>query len=540
MRTWKYIGLALALVLINIPVQYLYFRVDMTDDHRYSLSEPTKTLLRELEEPVEVELLLDGKMNASFLRLREATMQLVEEMGEYGEVKLVKAEQYNLPATVIHERAKDGQTVQTQLYPYAVVRYGKKGSKDSRSQVVPLLVNERGRSGEENINRSIEQLEFTFAETVSSLKRPDKQWVAFLEGHGELPEENVLDVEMQLAHYYQVNRGTLTGDDKDLDGNTVLIIADPQEPFSERDKYQIDQYIMRGGHVLWLLNGVRFSEDFLETEGTTPIIPLDLHLQDLLFRYGARIEPALVQDMQCLPIPVDVSTDPSQPNFQPLPWTYAPLLLTSNASPVTAGLGQVSATFCSPVSAVGEDEAIRKEVLIATSTRSALTPTPAEVDLSNLNPNPERFVYQYVPVGVLLEGVFPSLYAHQMTPDGLDNVQPKRAQSEPTRQIVIGAGSVIRNELQQGQPLPCGYDRYTQQQFSNRDLIVNSVLYLTDEAGLIPLRQKTLTLRLLNGDKARANRTLIQLTTTLLPLLMLALVALIYNPLRKLKYQQPI
>jgi len=527
---WNIVAVFLLLAGVNLLVQPLRFRLDLTDDKRYTLSEPTKELLARLDQPLEVEILLDGKMNSSFVRLREAAVRTVEEMGEYAEVKRLQADEYDLPATVIHERAKDGQTVQTRLYPYAVVRYG------DNAQVVPLLINERGKSGEENINRSIERLEFAFAETVSALTRPDKQKIAFLEGHGELKEENVLDVEMQLANMFQVDRGTLTGEDGQLDDYTAVIIADPQEAFSEQDKYLLDQYIMRGGRVFWLLNGVRFSGDYLATEGKTPVIPLDLGLQDLLFRYGVRVEPALVQDMQCLPIPVDVSEDPSTPNFQPLPWTYAPLLLTSEVSPVTAGLGQLSASFCSPVSAVGGNDSIRKEVLMATSTRSALTATPAEVDLSDLNPDPKTFVYQYLPVGVALEGSFPSLFAHRMAPEGLTNLQPKRAASERTKQIVVGSGSVIRNELQQGQPLPCGFDRYTQMQFANRDFIVNCLLYLTDDEGLIQLRRKTLTLRLLNDAQARAHRTRIQALTTLLPLALLGLVAAIYIPLRKQKY----
>ena len=528
---WKIAAVVVVLVGVNLLVRPLRFRIDMTDDQRYSLSEPTKQLLRSLEAPLEVEILLEGKkMNPSFKNLHEATVRTVDMMGEYAKVKRLKAKEYDLPATVIHERAKDGQTVQTRLYPYAVVRYGEK------AQVVSLLVNERGRSGEENVNHSIEQLEFAFAEAISTLKRPDKQKVAFLEGHGELPEENVVDVEMQLAHMYQVDRGTLTGEDGMLDDYAAVIVADPQVPFSDADKYLLDQYVMRGGRVLWLLDGVRFSDDYLQTEGMTPAIPLDLGLQDLLFRYGVRVEPALVQDMQCLPIPVDVSEDPSMPNFQPLPWTYAPLLLSSEESTISRGLGQVSAMFCSPISAVGGNDAIRKAVLLTTSTHSALTATPAKVDLSDLNPDAETFRYRYLPVAVALEGVFPSLFAHQMAPEGVSNLQEKRPSSECTKQIVIGTGSVIRNEYQQGQPLPCGFDRYTQMQFANRDFIVNSVLYLTDEEALIPLRQKSVTLRLLNDQNARENRLMIQLLTTLLPLLLLGLVAAIYIPIRKHKF----
>lgn len=506
----------------------------MTDDHRYSLSAPTKQLLQSLDKPLEVSLLLDGPMNASFVRLSEATERLVEEMDEYGDIvrpaSMPEPERLGLSPMVIHERAKDGQTVQTRLYPYAVLRY------NGRTSVVSLLVNERGRSGEENINRSIEQLEFAFAQSIATLRRTEVTRIAFLEGHGELPEQNVMDVEKELSRFFQVDRGTLTSADNELDAYAAVIIADPQEPFSEQDKYILDQYIMHGGRVLWAVNGVRFSGDYLATEGATPVIPQDLHLGDMLFRYGVRIEPALVQDLQCLPIPVDVSDDPLTPNFQPLPWTYAPLLLTAQSSPVTAKLGQVSATFCSPVSMVGGEDSIRKTVLLATSTRSALTPTPAEVELSDMHPDMSRFVYQYVPVAVQISGVFPSLFAHQMVPEKVQTTRSKRSQSEPTGQIVIGSGAIIRNEWQQGQPLPCGFDRYTQMQFANRDFIVNCVLALTNDEALIALRQKSVTLRLLNNDKAQADKPLIQATTTLLPLLLLALVAAVYIPLRKHQY----
>ncbi len=546
---WNIVLIVVVLAAFSLLAQQLRLRFDLTDDHRYSLSEPTKELLRSLDSPLEVQLLLNGKMNPSFVNLRHATDQLVKTMGLYGKVKTPSAlktkqatteaadqlaEELHLTPVIIHERARDGQTVQTRLYPYAVLQY------NGRRTVVPLLVNERGKSGEENINRSIEQLEFAFAEAISRLKRTDIPKIVFLEGHGELEERNVLDVEQQLATFFQVDRGSLTGEDGQLDPYAAVIIADPQNVFSERDKYLLDQYVMRGGRVLWLLNGVRFSDDYLATEGMTPVIPQDLGLQDMLFRYGVRIEPALLQDLQCLPIPVDVSEDPNAPNFQPLPWTYAPLLLTSDASPITAKLGQVTATFCSPISAVGEDSLIRREVLLATSNHSALTATPAKVDLSDLNPDTERFVHRFVPVAVALDGSFPSLYAHQMIPDGVVAPHDKQTRSTATHQVVVSAGSVIRNEWQQGQPLPCGFDRYTQMQFANRDFIVNSVLYLTDDEGLIPLRMKTMPLRLINDKTARDNRLLIQLLTTALPLVLLALVAAVYLPLRKHQYTYPI
>lgn len=533
---------------LNLLARCYVCRWDLTEDKRYTLSAETRSLVSQLDDEVEVTLLLGGKLNASFLQLQSATCDMLAELSAYGPIRATEVQVDALPdgsplkavasrlhPTVIHERADGGQTVQTLIYPYAVVHRG--GNKPATA-IVPLLQNTRGVSGQENINRSIEQLEFAFAEALCTISRGEKEAVAFLEGHGELPEANVQDLEDQLSRYFAVYRGQLTDDATMLDAYKVLIIADPQLPFSDRDKYLLDQYVMHGGRILWALNGARFSQDYLASDGTTPVIAADLGLNDLLFRHGIRVEPVLLQDQQCLPIPVNVSEDESQPNFQPLPWTYAPLLLTADASPITTGLGPVSSSFCSVVSAVGEDEKLRHEVLLASSDHSALTGVPAEVNLSDLNPDPSRFVYQYLPVAMLVEGVFPSLYAHRATPDGLQHVRELRKESERTAQIVVASGSVLRNEVQQGQPLPLGFDRYTGMQFANRDFAVNAVLYLSDDAGLMRLRRKSFTLRLLSDAAAREQRRTIQFITTISPLLVLALTALLVLLGRKKKYQR--
>ena len=266
---------------------------------------------------------------------------------------------------------------------------------------------------------------------------------------------------------------------------------------------------------------------------------LDLNLTDMLFRYGVRVNPTLLQDVQCLPVPVNVSSDPQQPNLQPVPWYYAPLLLTSQASPITRNIGQVSSMFASPVDVVGGEDGIRKEVLLATSTATRLIPTPAEVDLGDLNPDMSTFRYQYVPVAVALEGRFPSVFAHRMVPEGIELAAAGGAiggNSEVSRQVVVASGSVIRNEIQQGKALPAGYDRYSGMQFANRDFLVNAVLYLTDEQGLIPLRQKTIALRLLNDRRAHEQRTQMQLFSTITPVALLAFIGLIVFLIRRYKY----
>ena len=538
MKVWKGIVVLVALVVINLLMSYIVWRWDMTDDKRYSISAPTKALLQDLDAPLTITLLLDGEMNAGFLRLQKATQELVEELGVYaaGGYQLLGAPEQlttngygNLEPTVVHERTHKGQTAQTIIYPYAIVQY------HDRSQVVTLLKNQRGLSGEENLNHSIENLEFAFAEAIRSLTQDTIEKIAFLEGHGELDERDVYDLTQQLAQYYQIDRGTLGTVSGVLDDYKAVIIADPQMPFSETDKYILDQYIMQGGRILWVVNGVRFSDDYLASEGYTPIIALDLNINDMLFRYGVRINHALVQDLQCLPVPVDVSHDPNQPNWQPMPWTFAPLLLTSQVSPITRNVAQVTATMASAIDIVGEDDGIRKEVLLATSSASRLTSAPAKVDLS-MGSDSEGFNQAFVPVAVSLEGIFPSIYAHLLPPEEVTLTTPLLRESKPTRQIVVAAGSTIRNDWQQGQPLPLGYDRYTQMQFGNRDFMVNAVLHLTDDHGWLQLRQKEFTLRLINDQRARQTRIAAQVISIVIPLALLAIVGGAVLILRRKRY----
>ncbi len=537
MRVWKGIAIVAAVVLVNVLVHHFVVRWDMTNDRRYSIAPTTRALIQSLDAPLQVTILLDGELNAGFQRLQRATIEMVEELEAIGYWQLgieyrVSAEEVpkGLSPTVIHERTHKGQTAQTTVYPYALITY--KG----KTAVVELLRNNRGLSGEENLNHSIENLEFAFVEAIHSLARESVEKIAFLEGHGELSEAEVFDLSQALSHYYQIDRGTLGSETGVLDDYRAVIIADPQLPFSEKDKYILDQYLMQGGRILWVVNGVRFSEQTLSENGMTPVIPLELNISDMLFRYGVRINPALVQDLQCLPMPVDVSDNPQQPNWQPMPWTYAPLLLTSQASPITRNIMQVSATMASCIDFVGGEDGLQKTTLLATSSNSKLTGTPATVDLSLFNGTESEFQYAFVPVAASIEGVFPSLYAHLLPPEDLQLHAPLRKTSEPTKQIVVAAGSTIRNEWQQGQPLPLGYDRYTQTQFGNHDFMVNAVLYLTDDTGWMALRQKQITLRLLNDQRAREERITAQVVSIIMPLTILAIIGIAVIGIRKKRY----
>ena len=518
-------------------------RWDLTDDRHYSLSEATKTLLKQTDAPIEVTLLLDGDLNAGFTRLKKATEELMDEMSVYADLSLTLPsregtelqDSLGLRPIVIHEREQNGKTAQTTIYPYALISYKGRGA------VVTLLKNTRGLSGEENLNNSIEQLEYAFAEALHRLQQTELPRIAIIEGHDEPDERYVWDLEQTLSQYFYVDRGAIIIPEQGvdvhlLDGYKAIIIANPQTAFSDIERFIIDQYIMRGGTVLWVVNGVRFSNDVLQSDGFTPIIPLDLGITDMLFRYGIRINPALVQDLQCMTIPVNVSEDPQTPNLQPIPWTYAPLLLTSNSSPITRNTGQVMSTFVSPIDAVGGEDGIDKRVLLATSTATRVTATPGEVNLNDLQPDLDAFRYQYVPVAVSLEGTFNSAFAHRMMPDSIVSDEPIRKQSVATRQVVVGSGSIIMNEVERNQVLPMGYDRYNQIQFSNRDFIANVLLWLTDSEGLIQLREKTVALRLLNDKRAHDERARVQAISTISPIAILALLGGVIWIIRKRKY----
>ena len=548
MRHKTFVISLLIIAAIILLSQWLSFRVDMTADKRYSISQPTRQLLRNLEAPVDITLYLDGELNSGFLRLQNAVVNLADEFRQYAaegvELEIINPNSFaenemrdfyqsmyknGLSPTEVNERDRDGKLTKQTLYPFAKIHLA------DRSLFVPLLQNQRGKSGAENLNASIETLEYRFTDALRRLTPHQPVKIAFIEGHGELPEPYVYDAELAFSQYFQVDRGVIGNDASMLNEYKAIVIADPQTPFSEADKYIIDQYIMRGGRVMWLVDGVHISDDGLSKDGFTPAIPMDINLTDMLFRYGVRINPVLVQDQQCLSVPVNISSDASASDYQPMPFYYAPLLLTSFDSPVSKNVSQVMSSFVSTIDFVGEGAGQSREYLLATSNASRLINTPAKIDVTELDLESTLFQYAYVPVAVSIDGQFESLFAHRVKPDSVSDNRNKRTQGE-SRQIVIAGGSIIRNEVQKGEPLPMGYDRLSGMQFGNRDFIRNAMLWLTDDEGWIELRNKEITLRLLNNNAARNSRHRIQAVTIVAPLLFLALVGLCAFFIRKRRY----
>ena len=546
-----YFSCLIVLALISF---FFFFRIDLTSDKRYSISEQTKTLMRNTDAPLKVVVYLDGDLNPGFQRLKKSTAELLDELSVYSnqnieieyenpsladtpaqrEKKYAELQMRGLLPTAVYERDKEGKSIQKVIFPWIEITY------NGKKVQVCLLKNILGNSGEENLNISIENLEFEITDGIRRLVNRDVSKIAFLEGHGELAESETYDISKTLSKYFQIDRGIIANNATILDNYKVIIIAKPTKPFSESDKFIIDQYIMHGGRVLWLLDGVRVSKENLSIAGLSPAIELDLNLNDQLFRYGVRINPVLLQDVQCTSIPVNIAPANATPQFEPSPWYFAPLLLTSPEHPVTRNITQVRSEFCSGIDIVGDNKQVKSQLLLATSDNTHILAAPTTIDLSQkIKPNDKTyFNVEYVPVAVAMEGNFESDFANRMIPKGLTNTVPIRKLSLNTRQIVVADGGIIRNEtiLKDSTSVPLGFDRYMNQQFGNKDFILNAVLYLADNDGWMQLRSRTLKLRLLNKKITNDDKLTWQLVNVLLPLGFLLIFGIGYQVIRKRKY----
>ena len=545
----------LIVVLVLIFTRMLFFRIDLTEEGRFSLSDAAKGLVAEMREPLTVTLYLDGDLDANMLRLRRATEDMVRELGMYASESL-EVELYNpnnattdeeryaeyarleargLRGMSVTVRERGGKMSEQVIFPWAEVC----GSRDTMA--ICLMQPSAQKSGEVAVNNAIADLEYLFVDAIRVLNRREVRKVAFIEGHGELTEEYTYDASDALSRYFQVDRGVIGMDASVLDGYDAIIVAKPMNTYSESDKFIIDQYVMRGGRVLWLLDGAQMSNEMLSESGATPLVGLDLNLNDMLFRYGVRLTPTIVEDMQCAYMPVNVARSGEEPRFEPIPWFYMPLLQGSPYHPITKTLQAVKADFASGIEIVGDTVGVRKEVLLITSNASHVHMAPTEVDVMGaINVEPEKyFTTQYVPVAVALEGEFESIYKHRMAPAGVraGNVLNR---SEKTRMVVVADGDIIRNDIEQHREglmlVPLGYDRVTQQTHGNKDFIVNTMLYLTDDEGVMQLRNRRVDLRLLNRAVVESQRDMWGWINTLLPIALLAMFGVVFFWNRKRKY----
>lgn len=549
------IVLTLAILLVALSF-FFFFRIDLTSDNRYSISPLSKELMRNTNEPLSITLYLDGELNPGFQRLKKSTTELVDELdvftrksidfqivnpseassNEAREKKYAELAAQGMTPTAIYERDKEGKSIQKIIFPWVKIAY------KNKTVYVNLLKNIRGFSGEENLNISIENLEFEITDGIRRAMKTVVSKIAFIEGHGELNEAETYSISKALSRYFQIDRGILGTDAAILHPYKAIMIARPTTAFSEKDKFIIDQYIMQGGNVLWLIDGVRIARENLSTSGLSPAMELDVNLSDQLFKYGVRINANLLQDVQCAQIPVNIAPKGEKPQFEPSPWFFAPLLLTSYQHPITKNLTEVRSEFASSIEIVGENKDIRTALLLATSDNTHAIATPATIDLGAMpNPRDKNYFNQtYIPVAVLLEGKFRSNFENRLVPEGLSGIEQVRSNSLASKQIIIADGDIIRNETNgmasDSTTLPLGFDRFMNQQFGNRDFIQNAVLYLADDLRWLELRSRSLKLRLLNKRLVTDEKLFWQLFNVITPLILLIMAGVAYQILRKRRY----
>ena len=547
------------LVVANLLVSYLPGRLDLTEEGRFTLTEATEEVVENIQDPLLVEVLLEGEFPAGFQRLRSSVEELLRDLSdingrlEYtftdpndGDIAEVNKNRELLAKQGINPinfqvRDADGQSDRL-LYPYAVVTY-----RDQTSLVNLLENNIPGQSPEVALNNSVSLLEYKIANAIQKLQRRRKPLIAFTTGHGELTELQTRDLARTLSPYYDVariNLDTMGGFGPEQLG--ALLVAKPLLPFTEREKFIIDQYVMRGGRVIWMVEKLRVNLDSLRVRPGSFIPPdSDLNLDDLLFRYGFRVEPNLVLDAQSTRVPLVVGQVGNAPQFDLRPWPYHVLANPNPAHPITRALQPVNLFFASEIdTTVRTKTSIDNTVLLATTGNSTVRLSPVRVDLESARYDlkPDDFTGGPYPLAVLAEGVFPSLYENKLGSDfaaALAEIgQDFIAESAPTKMIVITDGDVAKNQIDPVRNAfkPLGLNPFDQYVFDNKDFLVNAIEYLFDTDGIVAARNREVKLRLLDAARARAEERYWQTLNVVAPLVLLALFGVAYNYLRRRRF----
>jgi len=549
------------LILMSI-INGLFFmipnaRFDFTSDKRYTLSDYTVNLLKSLDkkETLSIDVYLDGDLNYGFRRLQNATNDLLSDYNRYANgdivIKIINPYQLNegkvdiyesmqskgMSGIVLNEINREGKVSRKIIYPYAQINNGKD------TLTVPLLKNVAGNTAEENLNASIESLEFEFTDAIRLLNQKEEKSVAFIEGHEELSRTYVYDAEELLSKYYSVNRGEIGNQLNILDDFDAVIIAGPLTKYNDAEKYIIDQYIMSGGKVLWLIDGVYYSHQNLTDIGQSATMKNDINLDDILFSYGVRINPELIQDKQCVSTYLisdrNHQVSSLQPNY------YQPLLIPSPNHPVTKDIWDVKAGYASSIDIVNNSPDIEKNILLTSSANTHLLKVPdiIDFDIEKIQDLPNYFTQSYIPVAVSMEGNFKSVYENRPIPDEVNVGNNETINlSKATKMIVVSSSDIISNEIEgegeNSQVLPMGYDRVSGHQFGNRDFLINAVTWLTNDDELMVLRTRKQKMYILNKKSAYENRDKYAILNIGLPILFMFVVMGTTYMYRKKKYSK--
>jgi len=550
------------IIAVNIIGAYSFMRFDLTAEKRYSISETTRTILQNQDDYITIKIYLDGELPAEYKRLRNATKELLDEFRAYNKdvqyefinpaeseskkerLKLFKdlaqkgLSYFNIP---IENKDGWGQKI---IFPSALITYHDKS--------IPITLLESGRKvpTSSDLNNSIQNLELNFMSAIRKLTTDRVPTVVFSIGHGEADQAHTADIAMALSKSYNVgqilideNFAALTkrikmdsAESKLIPRYDLLIIAKPDSAFSDKDQFIIDQYLMHGGKIMWLIDKVQADMDSLRQHTSTIGMTKDLHIMEMLFSYGVRLNSNLILNRNAL------SIGTAEGSLRT--WDYFPIALPEKGSIITENLNAVKTKFVNSIDIVGS-ESIKKTVLLKTDNKSRIAPSPVLIDLIDIiyrGPNPALYNAPSQNIAVLLEGKFTSHYVYRpITPLISGNKMFDVIYESPeTKQIVISDGDIIQNQVMETanglRPLPLGYDRYTQKYFDNKKFILNSINYLLGDEIMIHLRNKEFKIRLLDKQKVANQRLQWQLINTALPVVFIILLGIIIGIIKKRKY----
>jgi ABC-2 type transport system permease protein len=544
---------AIAIIIaLNLLGSVYFTRFDLTSEKRYTLTRGTRELLRNLDEPVYFKVYLHGNLPAGFRRLSNQTREMLEEFRAYSDniqfefINPSKATQSEavqhtyrmlvesgLQPTQIQIRAEDA-TSQQVIFPGALVMSA------GREVPVNLLQDHLGLPSEAILNNSAQALEYNLANVIRQLSVSIKPTIGFIQGQGELSPIYLSDVAESLEDFYNVNLLRIEGDYRNLLPYRTLIIAKPEREFSEPDKFVLDQFIMHGGSLLWLLDPVVASMDSLHAPDFESLaMARSLNLEDMLFRYGVRLNANLLMDLQAAPIPVTTGMMGGRPQISLLPWHFFPLVNPASDHPIVRNLNMIRTEFVSDIDTVGAP-GIEKTILLSTSPYTRILNTPGQYGLDMLQQQFDQRTFNQPPqaVAVLLEGHFESVFRNRQNPGAVMEPYGQRLdQGLPAKMIVVADGDIIRSQIdREGMPLPLGYDRFSNQTFGNKDFILNAVNYLTDDSGIMEARAREVRMRLLDTSRISNRRLQIQLLNTLLPVAIVVILGIAGILWRKRKY----
>ncbi len=541
-----FLFLAVALVLVAVS-RFFFFRWDLTEDKRYTVSPITKATLKGLDQVVVIKIYLDGELPAGFRRLKSAIQETLEEFQVYANTNiqyefidpdlitdkkeknkfLIELAQKGIQPTNIHVK-ENGHKIEKLIFPGATISYR------GKEAAVMLLKGGSATDPNEILNQSAENVEYELVSAIKKLSLEKKKRIAVLSGHGEPDNIRFADLAASLKEYYEVKRLDLSKAEQILSYDAILL-DQPTRTFSENDLLKIDQFILRGGKSIFLIDPIQIKLDSIK-QGGSFIFPYELGLDDLLFKYGIRLNKDLLQDLYCAQIPMNVGNLGDKPQLQLVPWTYFPVLNHYGKHPITKSLDGMLVKFVSTMDTV-KATGISKTPLVFSSAYTKVSPILGNVDLNQMRNDPDPALFQggAKTLAYLLEGKFKSPFAHRPIPKPSGYLAEGKSNSSI---VVLSDGDVALNDVnpKNGEPIPLGYDPYVRRNYANKDFLLNSFHYLLDEGGLIATRNKEIVLRPLDKAKIRESKVFYQVLNVVVPPLAVLFVWLGMLAYRKRKY----